>query len=350
MSVSNPAADEGGVLVFEVTLDAPAGREASVSFSTRDGPTTGGGATAGDDYEQSSGPLDFAAGETAKTVSVQSLTDGETEGDELFFLDLTSSVFGFDKDIGTGIIRDVTLRRVSVSDAVVDEGGVLGFVVGYDGTPVGRDITVAYSTVALTAEAGADYSAAVESVPGVVRILAGRTSAVVGVPTVQDSLDEDLEQLRLVLSDPVGAVLVGAGEAVGTIIDDDPEPLLSVDDPEATENGDGTPVTFTLRLSEESGRGVSVRYSTLDGSATADDDYVAVLAVSDERATIPAGARTAQVEVTLVNDDVEEEVERFLLELSDPVQCQFRRQRRGGHDPRRRRPAADPHRRRRRHI
>ena len=323
VSVSNPAADEGGVLVFEVTLDAPAGREASVSFSTRDGPTTGGGATADDDYEQSSGPLDFAAGETAKTVSVQSLTDGETEGDELFFLDLTSSVFGFDKDIGTGIIRDVTPRRVSVSDAVVREGGVLNFVVGYDGTPVGRDITVAYSTVAVTAEAGADYSAAVESAPRVVRILAGRTSAVVGVPTEPDSLDEDLEQLRLVLSDPVGAVLVGAGEAVGTIIDDDPEPLLSVDDPEAAENGDGTPVVFTLRLSEESGRGVSVRYSTLDGSATADDDYVPVLAVSDERATIPAGALTAQVEVTLVDDDVEEEVERFLLELSDPSNARF---------------------------
>ena len=326
VSVSNPFVDEGGVLVFEVTLDAPAGREGSVSFSTRDGPTTGGGATAGDDYEQttaqSSGPLDFTAGETAQTVSVESLTDGETEGDELFFLDLTSSVFGFDKRIGTGTIRDVTLRRVSVSDAVVDEGGVLGFVVGYDGPPAGRDVTVLYRTVALNAGVGADYSDAVESVPGVVRILAGRTSAVVGVPTVQDSLDEDLEQLRLVLSDPVGAVLVGAGEAVGTIIDDDPEPLLSVDDPEATENGDGTPATFTLRLSEVSGRGVSVRYSTLDGSATA-DDYVPVLAVSDERATIPAGARTAQVEVTLVDDDVEEEVERFLLELSDPVNASF---------------------------
>ena len=319
VTVSNPSVDEGGKLVFAVTLDAPSGRTGSVSYSTRDGGVNGG-ATAVADYGFESGGLDFDIGETFKTVAVQSFSDDETEGSERFFLDLTSSDFGFDKDIGTGIIRDVTQRRVSVSDAVAVEGGVLRFVVDFDGPPASRDITVRYETVADTAAARADYSDAVESAPGVVRILAGRTSAVVGVPTVQDTLDEDLEQLTLVLSDPAGAVLVGAGEAVGTIIDDDPEPLLSVDDPEATENGDGTPVVFTLRLSEVSGRDVSVRHITVDSTAKAGDDYVAV---PNGRAPIPAGHRTALVLVTLVDDDVEEEVERFRLELSDPSNARF---------------------------
>ena len=319
VTVSNPSVDEGGKLVFAVTLDAPSGRTGSVSYSTRDGGVNGG-ATAVADYGFESGGLDFDIGETFKTVAVQSFSDDETEGSERFFLDLTSSDFGFDKDIGTGIIRDVTQRRVSVSDAVAVEGRVLRFVVDFDGPPASRDITVRYETVADTAAARADYSDAVESAPGVVRILAGRTSAVVGVPTVQDTLDEDLEQLTLVLSDPAGAVLVGAGEAVGTIIDDDPEPLLSVDDPEATENGDGTPVVFTLRLSEVSGRDVSVRHITVDSTAKAGDDYVAV---PNGRAPIPAGHRTALVLVTLVDDDVEEEVERFRLELSDPSNARF---------------------------
>ena len=312
--VSNPSADEGQALVFAVTLDAPSGREASVSYTTRDG-----AATAGDDYDYKAGGLDFAAGETAMTVSVQSLSDGETEGDERFFLDLGSSDFGLDKGIGTGIIRDVTQRRVSVSDAAVGEGGVLGFVVGFGGPPASGDITVAYSTVAVTAEAGRDYSGAVESAPGVVRILAGRTSVVVPIETVHDTLDEDHEQLRLVLSDPVGAVLADS-EAVGTIIDDDPEPLLSVDDPEAAENGDGTPVTFTLRLSEVSGRAVKVRYATVDGTAKKGEDYVEV---ADGEVTIAADYQTALVEVALVDDDVEEGVERFLLELSGPSNARF---------------------------
>ena len=317
--VSNPSGDEGAALVFAVTLDAPSGRAGSVTYSTRDGPTIGG-ATAGADYGSESGPLAFvafAAGETAKTVSVQTLTDDEVEGSERFFLDLSSSDFGFDKDIGTGTIRDVTQRRVSVSDASVLEGGVLKFVADFNGPPASRDITVEYSTVADTAEAGVDYSDAVESSPRVLRILAGNTSAVVRVQTLLDTLDEDLEQLKLVLSDPVGAVLA-AGEAVGTIIDDDPEPLLSVDDPEATENGDGTPITFTVSLSEESGRDVSVGYSTDDLTATADDDYVPYVPEPGQRLTIPAGHQTATIDVTLVDDDLEEGPERFHLVLSDP--------------------------------
>ena len=316
--VSNPSGDEGAALVFAVTLDAPSGRAGSVTYSTRDGT-----ATAGLDYGPVSGGLDFAAGDTVKTVAVESFGDDVIEGSERFFLDLDSSDFGFDKRVGTGIIRDVTLRRVSVSDADVDEGGVLNFVVGFNGPPASRDITVAYSTAAVTAGAGIDYSDAVESAPGVVRILAGRTSAVVRVQTLPDTLDEDLEQLRLVLSDPVGAVLVGAGEAVGTIIDDDPEPLLSVDDPEATENGDGTPITFTVSLSEVSGRDVEVSYSTVDSSAVAGDDYVAATSPVGSPLVIPRGARSVEVPVTLVDDDVEEVHERFLLELSDPVNAEF---------------------------
>ena len=314
--ISDASADEGGTLTFAVTLDRPSGRRVNVSYETRNGT-----AVAGSDFVgiPASG-VAIEPGDTRATITVQAQTDSEEEGDERFFVDLTGGSFvELDDLTGVGVIRDVSERRVSVSDAVVGEGGVLSFVVGFDGPPSSRDVTVGYSTVAVSAEAGADYSDAVESVPGVLRILAGRTSAVVGVATVQDSLDEDLEQLRLVLSDPVGAVLAG-GEAVGTIIDDDPEPLLSVDDPEATENGDGTPVVFTLRLSEVSGRVVSVSYSTVDSTAKAGDDYVAV---SNGRAAISAGAQTAPVEVALVNDDVAEDVERFLLELSGPSNARF---------------------------
>ena len=195
---------------------------------------------------------------------------------------------------------------------------MLEFVVGFEGPPAGRDITVQYSTVAGTAEAGIDYDDAVESVPGVLRILAGTSSAVALVETALDTLDEDLEQLTLVLSAPSAGAELAAGEAVGTILDDDPEPLLSIDDPEATENGDGTPLTFTVSLSEVSGRDVSVGYITDDLTATAGDDYVPYVAVPGQRLTIGAGDRTATIDVALVDDDVVEPVERFQLVLSGP--------------------------------
>ena len=310
VEVSNPSADEGDALVFEVTLDAPSGRAASVSYST-----SNGSAAAGNDYDSASGTLTFNAGQTAKTVSVQTRTDNDIEGSEDFFLDLSSLVLRFDDDRGTGTIRDVTERRVTVSEAYVIEGGALSFEVGFDGPPSSRDITLRYATVSDadagdTAAAGADFKAA----EGELRIIAGETSAVVTVATVDDRLDEDAERLRLVLSDPAGAVLAD-GEAAGVIIDNDPVPGLSVDDPEATENGDGTPITFTVRLSEASGRNVTVSYSTADGTAKKDDDYIAA---SDEEVTIPAGSDTGAVPVTLVDDDVAEEVERFQLVLSGP--------------------------------
>ena len=91
--VSNPSANEGQVLVFAVTLDAPSGRAGSVAYTTRNGGANGG-ATAGADYTAASGTLTFAAGDTVETVAVQSLSDNETEGEERFFLDLSSSDFG----------------------------------------------------------------------------------------------------------------------------------------------------------------------------------------------------------------------------------------------------------------
>ena len=340
VSISNAAANEGGTLTFTVTLDTPRAAETTIGYSTRDST-----ATAGDDYiapgscsdpliqDETActgaiprgtwtpgGKLTFPAGQTEMTISVAALTDGVLEADERFFVDLaSSSSYDLDDGVGVGVIRDVNDRTLTVSDASAVEGGILNFEVGFNDPPAGRDITVKYRTVAGTATAGDDYSAGFESAEGTLRILAGETSATASVPTVQDVLDEDAEQLELVLSDPVGGVLA-VDRARGVIIDDDPEPAVSVSNAEATENGDGTPITFTLSLSEPSGRDVTVPYSTADGigdgAATAGSDYVAV---SNATETIRAGRTTATVDVDLVDDDDEEDVEQFQLVLADPA-------------------------------
>ncbi len=318
VSISNAAADEGDDLEFVVELDAESGRRTSVGFATRDGAGSDG-ATAPGDYGARSGRVSFDAGVTRQVVSVTALGDYEVEGDEEFFVDLplgSGDGLLLDNRIGQGTIRDVTERQVSVADAFVDEGGVLVFEVGFEGTPRSQDITVEYTTAADSATAGDDYSAAFETRPGTVRILAGQTSATVRIQTELDRLDEEAERLYLRLSDPVGAALEDA-EAAGVIIDDDPVPSLSIDDPEVTENGDGTPSVFTLTLSERSGRDVIVTYNTADITAVAGDDYTAPQA-PDNQATIPAGDTSVTVEVALVDDSVAEEVERFQLVLSDP--------------------------------
>ena len=314
LRVSDASTDEGGTLEFAVTLDAPSGRQVSVPVVTRDGTAR---AVDGDYVSLASRDLVFAPGATRRTVSVRTLADSVVESAETVFLDLerprdNSATIG--DGTGHGEIRDTSDRRVSVSDAFVVEGGTLAFEVGFAEGPSGRDVMLRYRTRAGTAAAGGDYDDSYESASQELRIVAGDTSATVLVPTVQDPLDEDNEQLRLVLSDPVGAVII-AGSASGVIIDDDPLPALRVSDTEASE-GDGASAVFTLSLSEVSGRDVTVAYSTEDGTADAGDDYTAVL---DGEMVIDAGDRQATVDVALVNDDVAEDVETFRLVVSGAV-------------------------------
>ena len=307
--IANADADEGEPLTFVLELDSPSGRPASIDFGTRDD-----SAVANDDYAPRSGMVSFATGQTRATVDVAALADDEPETDELFFVDLTVRSDGgliIDKATGTGTIRDVSDRQVSVADAFAAEGGVLSFEVSFDGPLRGRDITLEYRTEAGSAVAGGDYSDAFETQSGTVRILAGQDSAIVGIPTLQDPLDEDIERLRLVLSNPDGATLVDP-DATGAILDDDPEPSLSVDDVEVTENDDGIPATFAVQLSEASGREVTVDFGTLDGTATAPGDYTA----TSGPLTFAAGETTATVDVSVGDDADDEEIERFFLVLS----------------------------------
>ena len=76
----------GAALAFAVTLDRERHAPVTVSYATSDG-----SATAGQDYTAASGTLTFAAGETAKSVSVAVLDDTHVEGVEAFTLSLSSA-------------------------------------------------------------------------------------------------------------------------------------------------------------------------------------------------------------------------------------------------------------------
>ena len=74
---------------FAVTLGRASKYTVKVDYATGDGPSPNG-ATAGHDYEPTSGTLVFAPGETAKTVSVPVIADDHDEGEETFTLTLSN--------------------------------------------------------------------------------------------------------------------------------------------------------------------------------------------------------------------------------------------------------------------
>ena len=109
---------------------------------------------------------------------------------------------------------------LSVADAEVEEaaGAVLAFAVTLS-RPSSGTVTVAYATSDGTATAGADYTAASDTLTFAV----GETQKTVSVAVLDDSHDEGSETLTLVLSNPSGAYLAD-GEATGTITNSDHMP------------------------------------------------------------------------------------------------------------------------------
>lgn len=74
------------ILTFTVNLLRPSGKNVSVRFATADGI-----ARAGSDYRVRSGALNFAPGQTTKTISIIVNSDTQVEGDETVYVLLTNA-------------------------------------------------------------------------------------------------------------------------------------------------------------------------------------------------------------------------------------------------------------------
>ena len=96
-----------------------------------------------------------------------------------------------------------------------------------------------------------------------------------------DVRDEADETFVVNLSNPTNATIADA-QGVGTIIDNDPTPSLSINSVSRNEGRSGTTnFTFTVRLSAASGLPVTVAWATANGTATAGSDYTAASGVLD---------------------------------------------------------------------
>jgi Calx-beta domain/FG-GAP-like repeat len=107
ISISDVSIKEGKknqttLFTFTVTLSAAYDQPVTMSFSTANGTAK----TSDQDYIAKSGTLNFAAGETTKTITIEVKGDSKTEATEYFYLDLfgNSSNSRFTKSRGTGTI------------------------------------------------------------------------------------------------------------------------------------------------------------------------------------------------------------------------------------------------------
>jgi len=297
--------------VFTVSLSAAYPLAVAVNYATANG-----SATAGSDYTAASGTLTFAPGVTSQTVSVPVAGDLLYEADESFTVTLsspTNATLADGSGLGT-IANDDAMPALSISDVAVNEGNSATtpavFTVTLSAVS-GLPVTVAWATADGTALAGSDYTAR----SGTLTFAPGVTSQTVSVPVRGDVRDEADETFVVNLSNAVNATIADA-QGVGTIIDNDPTPSLSINSVSRNEGRSGTTnFTFTVRLSAASGLPVTVAWATANGSATAGSDYTAAPGVL----TFAAGTTSRSITIRVTGDRVVEPNETFFVNLSSPT-------------------------------
>ncbi|TAN61452.1 MAG: tandem-95 repeat protein, partial [Magnetospirillum sp.] len=215
LAVGDVTVDEAaGVMSFTVGLDRASDTAVAVDWTTADG-----SALAGSDYLAGGGTLSFAAGETAKMISIAVLDDEVYESDQTVLLTLSNPSGGVIAD-GQGI-GTISGSGFGAEAAPVVSIGTAATIEGMNARiPVtlsrasDTDVSVSYTLGGGTAAAGSDYS----GTSGILVIPAGQTTGYITVATAADAAVEVAESFTATLSAATGATL-GAASATVTILD-----------------------------------------------------------------------------------------------------------------------------------
>ena len=285
-----------------------------------------GGLTPGTGHDQLDVTGPVTLGGTLEITTLPGFTPAE--GDSFTIVKGSSVSGSFDDvvgaEVGAGlrytvqttastVVLTVASRALSIGNAVADEGGGAVFTVSLTPPDPDNTVTVSYATSGGTATQGVDY----EGQLGLLTFAPNEATKTITVPTIEDALDEDDETFSVVLLNPGGAPIADdTGE--GTITDDDAEPELSIVEVAPVTEGDpgDTPnAEFSVSLSAESGRTVTVDVETAPGTATEDVDYDH----TTEALTFLPGETNLTFLVPVNGDDLVEGDETFDAVLSNPT-------------------------------
>lgn len=210
------------------------------------------------------------------------------------------------------------LPSLSVSDEVVVEGDVNQTVLVRVAlsTPSSSAVTVRYQTSNGNALANVDYLPS----RGTLTIPAGQTSATVPIVVIGENVDEDEERFALWLDTPKGADIEDASGRITIVDDDEGEsevqgPTIALGDVSVVEGANNQQVSVTIAITGSPSSPITVSYSTISGTAVAGQDFVP----AGQTVTIPTEFTGYVLSFAIIDDDVAESPEQFLVRLSDVV-------------------------------
>ncbi len=296
-SNSSSIVDENiGQITLSVTRAGGSTGIVSVTYNTIDGT-----AVAGDDYTAVNNVLTWQTGEmTAKTIQIPIFADGITENNEQFTVELANISVG-------AVLGNTISTTLTITDPPPNPAGILQFAaesyVASEGNGLATinverlegdtgSIAVNYRTISNVAKASNDYI----DTQGMLAWNNGdMTTKTFTIPITSDAITESAEPLTVRLFNPIGGASLGANMITNLHIIDDLGTPLTVEDLLGTPNTILIPgviqfsvpadykaakdvgnITLNINRVYSNQGNVQVDYNTQDGTARADDDYVAI--------------------------------------------------------------------------
>ncbi|MEH1827382.1 MAG: Calx-beta domain-containing protein [Nostoc sp.] len=317
ISISDVSVNEGNTSTttnanFTISLSNPSYQQITVNYNTSDGTAQ----VADSDYNSASGTITFNPGETSKVISIGVIGDNQTEADETFAVNLFGAANAAIADnLGVGtIINDDNQPAISISDVSVAEGNTgttnANFTITLS-NPSSQQVTVNYNTSDGTANTvDSDYN----FTPGTITFNPGETSKTLSIGVIGDNTFETDETFAVNLLSATNATITDS-LGVGTIINDDNQPTISISDVSVAEGNTGTTTNanFTISLSNPSYQQVTVNYNTSDGTAqVANSDYNSALGTI----IFAPGETSKTLSIGVIGDNQAETNETFAVNLS----------------------------------
>lgn len=283
---------------FPISLNSPATTPVTVNFSTLDGTAKGG-----IDYLPLAGSVTFPPGTTVENVNVKVLA-GNSPTDRTFYLVATSASGapglllyqprGSCEIVGQNAANPPLL---SINDTIVDQSSTARTTATFTvilTTAATVPVTVHYATADGSGASGAKNGIDYVGTTGTLTFAPNQTAKAISVTILPEN--NNIDKFFVVnLSDPVGAAITratGTCRIIPSMID-----VAVADAPSVQKSytANGTAI-FTVTLSGESNKTISVEYATSDGTAVHNVDYVAASGVL----TFSPGAMSLTVPVTVL--------------------------------------------------
>ncbi|HEU0009181.1 MAG TPA: Calx-beta domain-containing protein [Verrucomicrobiae bacterium] len=306
-SATSAAPEASGIVQVPVALSVPATAPVSVDYAI-----TAGTATDGSDFTASTGTLNFAPGDTVKTLPLQLLDDSTLEPSETILIALSNpdgALLGsLTNQTFTILDDDAPVVSISSTDTNAAETGDTALVTLTRTGSTNAPLTVNLSRTG-TATPGIDYS----GIDASSVIPAGAASVTLTLNPVQDALAEGMEMAFIGVAPGAGYV-VGTPFAVTNFIADDDRNVVTITATGATAIEGGTNGTLTVTRSGATNAGLTVNL-TVSGTASSGIDFTTSPSTITSFALL-AGQESRSISIIPVNDSVTEGPETVLVQIT----------------------------------